>query len=62
MAPVKRRKIQSSIENLIERFPHVARQIFEQMDDKSLTNCREVSKTWMDFVDERNLRGPGQEY
>ena len=54
MAPVKRKKIKFSIENLIERFPHVATQIFEQVDDKSLTNCREVSKTWMEFVDERN--------
>ena len=37
------------------RFPHIAEQVFEQMDNKSLVNCREVSKTWMKFIDERNF-------
>ena len=53
--PLKRRKFQSSMDDVILRFPHIAKQVFEQMDNKSLANCREVSKTWMNSVDEENF-------
>ena len=43
------------MEDVIERFPHIAKQVFEQMDNKCLTNCREVSKSWMNFIDERSF-------
>ena len=36
-------------------FAHVAEQIFKKLDNKSLTNCREVSKSWRDCIDDRNL-------
>ena len=42
------------MEDLIFRFPFVAQQIFEKLDNKSLTKCREVSKMWKDFIDDRN--------
>ena len=42
------------MEDLIIRFPFVAQEIFEKLDNKSLTKCREVSKLWKDFIDERN--------
>ena len=43
------------MEELIARFSHIVKQIFEQLDNKSLTNCREVSKSWKKFIDERNM-------
>ena len=41
------------MEELITRFAHIAEQIFQQLDDKSLTNCREVAKSWQKFIDDR---------
>ena len=37
------------------RFPHIAEQIFKQLDEKSLKNSREVAKLWQECIDERNL-------
>ena len=37
------------------RFPHIAEQIFEQLDGKSLKNCREVAKLWQECIDDKNL-------
>ena len=31
-------------------FPHIAEQIFEQLDNKSLMNCREVSTSWQNCI------------
>ena len=43
------------IEDLIERFPHIVENIFENLDNKSLANCRGISKSWQEFIDNRNL-------
>jgi len=43
------------MEDLITRFAHIAHQIFEQLDNKSLVNCREVVKTWQRYIDDKNL-------
>ena len=43
------------MEELITRFPHVAEQIFEQLNNISLTKCREVEKSWQTFIDDKNL-------
>ena len=40
--------------DLILRFPHVAEQIFQQLDSKSLAKCREVHRLLQKFIDERN--------
>ena len=37
------------------RFPHITDQIIEKLDQNSLKNCREVSKSWQNYVDHRNL-------
>ena len=43
--------------NLMEeaflRFPHLPEQIFEKLDNKSLTNSRMVGIPWHNFIDER---------
>ena len=37
------------------KFSHVAHQIFEQLDDQSLVNCKEVAKLWHSYIDNKNL-------
>ena len=37
------------------RFAHISDQIFVHLDNKSLTNCREVSKAWQECIDDRNV-------
>ena len=37
------------------RFAHVTEQIFEQLDQNSLSNCKEVSKSWKEIIDHKNL-------
>ena len=37
------------------RFQHITEQIFEKLDKESLKNCREVSKSWQNFIDNRNI-------
>ena len=37
------------------RFLHIAEQIFEHLDNKSLKNCREVAKSWQECIDDRNI-------
>ena len=43
------------MEELFSRYPHISEKIFQQLDDKSLTNCREVSKSWQEFLDSKNM-------
>ena len=43
------------MEDFTERFPHIAEQVFGQLDDKSLSACREVSHYWKHFIDRKNL-------
>ena len=39
----------------LPRFPHIAEQIFACMEDKSLKNSRQVSKSWLNYVDNQNF-------
>ena len=39
------------MEDQILRFPHIAQQIFEQLDNKSLATCREADRDWQYFID-----------
>ena len=41
---------QLKMEDLIMRFPHLAEKIFDSLENKSLTTCQEVSKSWNNFV------------
>ena len=43
------------MEDLFHVFPHIAEQIFQNLDNKSLTNCREVSQSWKQLIDDRKL-------
>ena len=43
------------LEHLHIRFPHLSVTIFDQLDDKSLSKCREVCKSWLKFIDEENF-------
>ena len=40
--------------DLILRFPHVAEQIFQQLNNEDLAKSREVEMLWQKFIDERN--------
>ena len=39
------------MEEVILRFPHLGRQIFEKLDNQSLSKCRIIGKTWKSFID-----------
>ena len=41
--------------NFYLRFPHIAEQIFQNMDKDSLKTCRLLSKSWLEYMDNRNL-------
>ena len=40
--------------DLILRFPHLAEQIFQHLDNEDLAKSREVERLWQTFIDERN--------
>ena len=43
------------MEELYDRFPHLARDILNQLDDCTLTACQEVSPTWNCFIEGNNM-------
>ena len=43
------------MELFIQRTPHIAKHIFDQLDNKSLKNCQEVNKLWMKFISNKNM-------
>ena len=43
------------MEVFLTRFQHIAKETFEQLDEKSLNNCREVSKSWKKSIDDMKL-------
>ena len=43
-----------NLRDLILRFPHLAEQIFQQLDNEGLAKSRQVEKLWQKFIDERN--------
>ena len=48
-------KNESKMEDIILIFPHIAKQVFEKLDNKDLANCRLVVKSWKNFIDQQNL-------
>ena len=42
------------MEVLIQRFPHLAEQIFQKLENDSLAKSREVRISWQNLIDERN--------
>ena len=43
-------KRKTNVEEIFWRFPHLGKNILEELDNKSLVKCREVNKWWQDFV------------
>ena len=39
------------MENLCKRFPHLAAQVFDQVDDQSLNNCKEINRGVLEHLD-----------
>ena len=44
-------KRKTNVEEIFWRFPHLGKNILEELDNESLVKCREVNKWWQDFVD-----------
>ena len=44
-----------TIQEIFARFPNLTEGIFGRLDDQSFASCREVSKTWRDFVDSQRI-------
>ena len=40
-----------TMENLCERFPHLAENIFDQLDDESLNESKEISGEVLEFLE-----------
>ena len=40
------------MEEVLVRFHQVGKRIFEELDNKSLTKCREVNESWRGFIDD----------
>ena len=45
---------QSTMEEVVLRFPQIGEEIFDSLDEKSLQNCREVCRTWKNFIEDPN--------
>ena len=37
------------------RFSHVTEKIFAHLDEASISNCREIAKSWQESIDNRNI-------
>ena len=45
----------SDMEKLFEEYPLSPKEIFEELDNKNLTKCRQVCKLWRDFIDNEKI-------
>ena len=43
------------MEEVFLRFPHIGKQVFKQLNNENLTKCREISKSWEEFIDNQKL-------
>ena len=43
------------LESISLRCPHVFEMIFEKLDDQTLANCRQVSKTFYNLIDKSKI-------
>ena len=39
------------METICKRFPHLAQLIFDQLDDQSLNNCKEISEEILEYLE-----------
>ena len=45
-------KVQGQFEETFSKFPHIAEQIFENLDVQNFTKCQEASRGWKQFISE----------
>ena len=45
----------SFLDEIMLRFPHIVQDVFKELDNKSLTNCRNVSRACCDFIDDEKF-------
>ena len=38
------------MEEMLWRFPHIGQEIYQQLNDQSLSECREISQSWQNFI------------
>ena len=43
------------MEAMFWRFPHIGEQIVGLLEDKSLAKCRDIGRSWMEFVDDQRF-------
>ena len=43
------------LDEIMLRFPHLVQDVFVELDNKSLANCRKVSRAFCDFIDDEKL-------
>ena len=43
------------LDKMMLRFPHIVHDVFKELDNKSLTNCRNVSRACCDFIDDEKI-------
>ena len=48
-------KRKGCIEETFWRFPHIGEQIFEELDNATLSKCLEINKWWQKFIIERKI-------
>ena len=46
------------MEQAFLRFPHLSENIFDSLDNKSLADCKEVSKSWYFYLDAQKFLQP----
>ena len=44
-------KPEDNMEEVILRFPHLTLQIFQELDVRSLAHCKEVGRSWSNFIE-----------
>ena len=43
------------MEEQFARFPHISEQIFGQLNNQNLAKCREISKSWCNYLDNQKF-------
>ena len=43
------------LDEMMLRFPHLVQDVFEELDNKSLANCRNLSRSCCDFIDNEKI-------
>ena len=49
-------ELEPMINKMMLRFPHLAQDTFKELDNKTMVNCRKVSKIWCNFIDNEKFQ------